>query len=156
MRKRTVGLVAGLAVAAAAFGLATWDSWRVRGTLTEFAAEKVRELSDGEDRIVAWAQPQITVTRDYLLFGPQRAKIALYMKTDVAAETDHEEHSGHRHHGPIGGIEYFLTNVDGNWVENESGHCSSEQCQIEGTRAFNEGIFNVGTEAIPAVEAAEK
>lgn len=118
--------------------------------LVGFGVQKAKEIIGSELEYEA-AVPIVTVSRRYILFGEPTAKVALYIRPEGGREgeeegkehsdePDHEEH-GHKHFGNISGIEYFLTKENGRWVERESGSCSSEQCQLQGNKAFKRGLL---------------
>lgn len=113
--------------------------------LTRVAEKKIRELRGPEERqAFEVAVPVITVSKQFILFGKITGKIAVYMRPTEGSDADSdadEEHThspgtAHHHAGGISGIEYFLQKDGAEWIDRESGSCSSEQCQTEGNKAF--------------------
>lgn len=116
--------------------------------LSYVAEDKIREfVGADEGETLEVAVPVITVSKRFVLFGKTTAKVAVYMRLlePEDSEDDHasSEHGGHHHHGDISGIEFLLDRENGVWIDTESGQCSSEQCQLEGKKAFKRGSHSI-------------
>lgn len=115
------------------------DAQSLKEELFEFADGQAsaygQEKSPGYLEV---AEPQITVARRFILFGPATGKVTLYVRTQEDAESsvaDAVEQAGYSH-GGISGIDYFLARVDGTWTLTESSTCSSERCRLDGAKVF--------------------
>lgn len=110
--------------------------------LRAYGEERLKEFTRGKEGEpgLEVAVPVVTASKEYILFGKSIGKVALYMR-----RVDDEDSEGfdavdeHGHAGGIGGVEFFLEREGEQWKEVESARCSSEQCRIEGKRAFESG-----------------
>ena len=118
----------------------------LKNELTHIAEAKIREYAGPEEgHGLEVAVPVITVAKQFILFGKTTGKISMYMrpsaKSEMEEEPEHLEGHRHQHFGDISGIEFILEREGSEWVDRESGQCSSKQCQVAGKKAFNAGTL---------------
>ena len=121
--------------------------------LSYVAEEKIREfVGADEGDTLEVAVPVITVSKRFVLFGKTTAKVAVYMRPlePEESEDDHTspEYGDHQNYGDISGIEFLLDRENGDWIDTESGQCSSEQCQLEGKKAFKRGSHSLENQSL--------
>ena len=148
-----------LLCASVAWAVSAWDLRGLKGEFRGIAKERVAfyrnvvQVVDGDDAAFDVVSV-VTVTRKFGLVGKPSGKVTIYRRSDEPIEhgrgtighvrapgdtdTEHEEgrHAEEENTGFFSGIQYFYEKVDGEWLNTESGQCSSEECQTEGRDAF--------------------
>ncbi|MCH7960517.1 MAG: hypothetical protein IID08_10310 [Candidatus Hydrogenedentes bacterium] len=143
----------------AAWAASEWDVRRLKGELQGVALQReafyreVAQVVDGDNSVFDVVSV-VTVTRKFGLIGSPHGKITIYQRShepighfhsseepDSENLEEHEEHEeGHDTEDEdarfFSGIQYFYEKVEGEWLNTESGQCSSEECQTEGRKAF--------------------
>lgn len=153
--RRPKVLAALLAVLGILWAVSYFQIRDLKNELTYIAEEKIREYAGAEEgKTLEVAVPVITVSKQFILFGKTTGKIAMYMRpageSGLEEEPEHSQVREHRHIGGISGIEFFLEKEGGEWLDRESGQCSSQQCQLEGKKAFNTGTHVPSREISPS------
>jgi hypothetical protein len=82
----------------------------------------------------------VTVTREFIFLGAPQAKVTVYAYSPD--QPPHEEPETHApgphapHDSPLVGFEYSYSYAGGEWQTGDSSACSSEQCRVDGQKAF--------------------
>ena len=127
----------------------TRDVYRLEGELSVFAQERentyreVAQVVEGFDSTLDVVSV-VTVTREFGFFGSPKGKITIYLRSDEPIGHVHPSHDPESEHEEehdadaryFSGIQYFYEKVEGEWVNTESGQCSSEECHTDGRKAF--------------------
>jgi hypothetical protein len=121
--RRSFRRTALLLLLAALIALAGWSEvkrHRLEKEMAPHVADCVQESTtpDLETRAI------LTVSRDYVIAGPARAKVEVFNRERNTREIVPQK------------LEYYFTRQDGQWERQGSGRCSDEKCVIEATELF--------------------
>lgn len=127
---RTRILLVLLAVVAAGWIQVTVYTSHLEHSLKSIANAKLLDLSTHLNALPADPKsvhlvPQVTVAREYLVFGSTTGKVHILLRT--------ESPEGRVR---FGAFDYFFTRNGNIWEETESGFCGDGEMQVEGRAVF--------------------
>ncbi|MDX9972487.1 MAG: hypothetical protein RBU21_05780 [FCB group bacterium] len=127
---RTRILLGLLAVVAAGWVQITVYTWRLERSLKTIAEAKTIDLNMHLNALPADPTaihliPQVTVAREYLVFGTTTGKVHILIRT--------ESQNGKV---KFGAFDYYFTRHGDSWRETDSGFCGDGEMQTEGRAVF--------------------
>lgn len=127
---RTRILLVLLAVVAVGWVQVTVYTWHLERSLKTIAQAKTLELNMHlnalpTDSTAVHLIPQVTVAREYLVFGATTGKVHILLRT--------ESQKGKVNYGAF---DYFFARHGDTWKETESGFCGDGEMQSEGRAVF--------------------
>lgn len=125
--KRTVVLIALLALCAGALGTSKVQVLALEKELKAIAKEKTDDHADDQREPTTRFETaaRVYASRDYVLFGAVRGKVSVFVR-----ETSK---SGKQ---SVGQIDYFYTKSAEGWDLEESGACVDAECHTNVEKAF--------------------
>ncbi len=120
---RKVILLAILGTAMAALAFQTYQQRILEADAAPLVEKAVEEFKEPGLDVVS----QLTVTRDPLFFGSPRVKVEVFVRPTGSTEPN-----------AIRGIEYHYVRDNNQWILQDSGSCTSEQCSLRGFKAFGQ------------------
>lgn len=127
---RTRILLVLLAVVAAGWVQVTVYTWRLERSLKTIAEAKSLDLSMHLNALPTNLKavhliPQVTVAREYLVFGNTTGKVHILFRTE-----------SQKGMVMFGAFDYYFTRHGVTWRETESGFCGDVETQTEGHAVF--------------------
>lgn len=118
--RRVIIVTVGLSVLAL-YVVTLWDINRLEQELQGIAVGKAQEAESYITEASGRVATAVVASRSAVVLGQARGKISVFVERGEAAQ--------------IEGYEYFFAReASGEWRQIESGHCTSEQCSIEGRK----------------------
>ncbi len=120
---RMKALMGLLALMSVTFGVNAAHVHALENELRVIAEEKESIWSRNANSVNVETASIVTATKEYLIYGSVFGKVEVFVKK--AGNGDQ-----------LTGIDFFFSRDGGEWLETESGMCSSEECRIRGAKAF--------------------
>jgi len=114
-------LIGALLALAAVWAVSSFQVRSMEKQLDVLAQQRAQEARAGGAEVTT----NVTVTRQYLLFGQPKGKIEVFSRVNSGPQA-----------GQIESIAYYYARQHGKWTCLESGRCSGPECQLRGREAF--------------------